>query len=129
MKPFNDLDIEEFSERFEDYSINRYPKYLENALRLARKNFKARHMHVITMKRCEKWTSEDVKQAFFYNEPNFSFINEFEVLINYFETFIEYTELSGADFYVRSKRIRFCNECIQKTHRLIAIYKATIITA
>ncbi|AXA24277.1 hypothetical protein C1S65_09190 [Pseudomonas putida] len=81
------------------------------------------------MKRKTRWSTEDVRQAFNYNEHNFKLINEYKRYIKFFELYIEMLESSEHEPEVKTKRIMFSQECIMKIHRIIAIYKATIMTA
>lgn len=129
MKSFNQKDIEHLADNYSEYSQDLFPKYMKVVLKDAKKNFKQRKPHVIAMKRKAIWSCEDVRHAFNYNEHNFKLIKQHQTLIRYFECFIELTEKSDRDFYTKSERIRFSRDCIMQAHRLIAIYKATIITA
>ncbi|MCS5143780.1 hypothetical protein, partial [Klebsiella pneumoniae] len=95
----------------------------------AKKNFKLRMPHVIGMKRKGRWSTEDVRQAFNYNEHNFKLIQYQKRFINILESFIAMTKESDLDEAIRVERIRFSRDSIMKLYRIIAIYKATIITA
>lgn len=129
MKTTNTFDVEKLANEFNDYSVNVFPKYLSTQLIDAKKNYKARIPHVIAMKRKARWSTEDVRQAFNYNEHNFKLIQYNERLISIFQSFIEMTQDSQLDVITRSQRIRFSKDCIMKLYRIIAIYKATILTA
>ena len=85
--------------------------------------------HVIGMKRKGRWSTEDVRQAFNYNEHNFKLIQYQKRFINILESFIAMTKESDLDEAIRVERIRFSRDSIMKLYRIIAIYKATIITA
>jgi len=129
MKSFKQKFIEHLADNYSEYSKDLLPKYMNVVLKDAKKNFKQRKPHVIAMKRKAIWSCEDVRHAFNYNEHNFKLIKQHQTLIRYFECFIELTENSDSDFYTKSERIRFSRDCIMQAHRLIVIYKATIITA
>ncbi|RTX96359.1 hypothetical protein EJ576_21785 [Pseudomonas sp. C 49-2] len=129
MNSFDQQEIKELAEKFNDYSVNVFPKYLSDQLIAAKKNFKLRMPHVIGMKRKGRWSTEDVRQAFNYNEHNFKLIQYQKRFINILESFIAMTKESDLDEAIRVERIRFSRDCIMKLYRIIAIYKATIITA
>jgi hypothetical protein len=129
MNSFDKQEIEELAEKFNDYSVNVFPKYLSDQLIAAKKNFKKRMPHVIAIKRKGRWSTEDVRQAFNYNEQNFKLIQYQQRFINILESFIAMTKESDLDEAIRVERIRFSRDCIMKLYRIIAIYKATIITA
>ena len=88
MNSFDQQEIEELAEKFNDYSVNVFPKYLSDQLIAAKKNFKLRMPHVIGMKRKGRWSTEDVRQAFNYNEHNFKLIQYQKRFINILESFI-----------------------------------------
>ncbi|WP_162714383.1 hypothetical protein [Pseudomonas putida] len=119
----------EFDETFDGYSANIVSPSLAKGLANARSHYKKRKPHVVFMKRKTRWSTEDVRQAFNYNEHNFKLINEYKRYIKFFELYIEMLESSEHEPEVKTKRIMFSQECIMKIHRIIAIYKATIMTA
>ena len=129
MKTPNHIDVEKLANEFNDYSVKVFPKYLTTQLIDAKKNYKVRIPHVIAMKRKARWSTEDVRQAFNYNEHNFKLIQYNERFISILQSFIEMTQQSELDVITRSKRIRFSKDWIMKLYRIIAIYKATILTA
>ncbi|MBK3462629.1 hypothetical protein [Pseudomonas haemolytica] len=128
MKTTSHINVERLANEFNDYSVNVFPKYLTNQLIDSKKNYNARIPHVIAMKRKARWSTEDVRQAFNYNEHNFKLIQYNERFISIFQSFIEMTQESELDVITRSQRIRFSKDCIMKLYRIIAIYKATILT-
>ncbi|WP_345960743.1 hypothetical protein [Pseudomonas sp. NY8896] len=119
----------EFDETFDGYSVNIVSPSLAKGLANAQGHYKKRKPHVVFMKRKTRWSTEDVRQAFNYNEHNFKLINEYKRYIKFFELYIEMLESSEHEPEVKTKRIMFSQECIMKIHRIIAIYKATIMTA
>lgn len=129
MRNFNQDDIKAIDQNFDDYKKNLYPTYLEVTLKHAKKNFKGRKPHIIAMKRKDKWSDEDSRNTFPYNQHNFKLIREQTILIRYFESFIEFTEQSDREAEIKNERVMFSRDCIMKLHRIIAIYKATIISA
>lgn len=129
MKSTNHIDVEKLANEFNDYSVNVFPKYLTTQLIDAKKNYKARIPHVIAMKRKGRWSTEDVRQAFNYNEHNFKLIEYNQRFVSILQSFIEMTQQSQLDEISRSERIRFSKDCIMKLYRIIAVYKATILTA
>lgn len=129
MKTPNHIDVEKLANEFSDYSVNVFPKYLTTQLIDARKNYKVRIPHVIAMKRKARWSTEDVRHAFNYNEHNFKLIQYNERLISILQSFIDMTQQSELGVITRSNRIRFSKDCIMKLYRIVAIYKVTILTA
>ncbi|WP_156351113.1 hypothetical protein [Pseudomonas sp. NBRC 111118] len=122
-------ELKEFDETFDGHSVNIISPSLAKGLANAQGHYNKRKPHVVFMKRKSRWSTEDVRQAFNYNEHNFKLINEYKRYIKFFELYIEMLESSEHEPDVKTKRIKFSQECIMKIHRIIAIYKATIMTA
>ncbi|WP_147461926.1 hypothetical protein [Pseudomonas syringae group genomosp. 3] len=118
--------ILKFSARLTDKSIMQILSGFDVQTYAAKQNSKERRKQIIEIS-IPFMTNEDLLQAIRFNNQNLDEIAKLKNIINFFSTFIEFTESNETNSDIRTQRITFANTCLQKIHRLIAIHKTTVI--